>query len=398
MKIAIDIRPIGQQRTGDEVYTLNLVQNLAKIDSENFYFLLTNTKEEARLKKIKKRIFENNGVVPENFKIISIVPASKFLWTFFLLPFWIAKNNIDILHVQYITPLFLTRKTKLITTIHDVSFDAHPKFIKKSDLFFLKTLIPLSFKRVNKVIAVSDFTRNEILKYHKISSEKIHTIYNGGAAEGFFKEYSEEQTSEISKKYALTNPFIFHIGTLQPRKNIPFLLKAYQLFQKEYAEKKPEISNVHLCLTGNLEQHNFDEKIRETLNQIEKETPEIFEKIKFLGFVEELDLPIILQMSKVAVSVSLYEGFGLPAIEAMAAGVPLVSNDRSCLKEIVGEAANFYNQNDQNDLAKRIFEVIMDEDLKKGIIQQEKQRALYFSWKKCAQETLDLYNLVENKK
>ncbi len=397
MKIAIDIRPIGQQRTGDEVYTLNLVQNLAKIDSENFYFLLTNTEDETKLRKIRERIFENNGIVPENFKIVSITPASKFLWTFFLLPFWIAKNNIDILHVQYITPLFLTKKTKLITTIHDVSFDAHPEFIKKSDLFFLKTLIPLSFKRVNKVIAVSDFTKNEILKYHKISSEKIHTIHNGGAAEGFFKEYSEEQKNEISKKYALTNPFIFHIGTLQPRKNIPFLLKAYQLFQKEYAEKNPEISNVHLCLTGNLEQHNFDEKIVTTLSQIERETPEIFEKIKFLGFVDEEDLPIVLQMSEVAVSVSSYEGFGLPAIEAMASGVPLVSNDKSCLGEIVGGAAEFYDQNNQKDLAKRIFEVIMDKDLRGRVIQQGKQRASYFNWKKCAQETLDLYNSLGNK-
>ena len=123
MKIAIDIRPIGQQRTGDEVYTLNLVQNLIKIDSGNFYYLITNTKDSSKIKEIKNKIFGKDQKIPENFKIISITPANKFFWTFFLLPFWVSRNKIDLLHVQYITPLFfLSKRTKLITTIHDVSF------------------------------------------------------------------------------------------------------------------------------------------------------------------------------------------------------------------------------------------------------------------------------------
>ncbi len=395
MKIAIDIRPIGQQRTGDEVYTLNLVQNLIKIDSDNFYFLLTNTKDEKRLEDIKIKIFGINSNIPKNFKIISIIPANKLLWTFFFLPLWILKSKVDVLHVQYITPLFFLGKTKLITTIHDVSFDAHPEFIKKTDLLFLKTLIPLSLRRVDKVIAVSNFTKKEITKYHKISSGKIHVIYNGDAARSFFQEFTEDQIIDVSRKYKLKDPFIFHIGTLQPRKNIPFLLKSFQLFQKKYSQENSDVLKTSLYLTGDLGRHNSDQRIKKTLNQIQVENPEIFRKIKFIGYVEEKDLPIIFKMAKVAVSTSLYEGFGLPMIEAMIAGVPVVSNNESCLGEIAGDAVEFYQQNNQNDLAKKIFEVTINRNLRERLIRQGVERAKYFKWEKCAQETLRLYKSIK---
>ena len=397
MKIAIDIRSIGQQRTGDEVYTLNLVQNLIKIDSDNFYFLLTNTRKEKQLQSILAKIFGEDKNLPERVKIISITPASKFLWTFFLLPIWVMKNKIDILHVQYITPLFLSKKTKIITTVHDVSFDAYPDFIKKSDFFFLKTLIPLSLKKADKIIAISNFTKSEIIKYHQISKDKIKIIYNGGASEVFLGEITDREIEEVNSRYKLNPPFIFHIGTLQPRKNIPFLLKSYQLFQEKYSKDQEEIGNINFYLTGNKDSHNFDEEIKTTLSQIEKETPEIFKKIKFIGYVDAKDLPLILKEARIAVSASLYEGFGLPAIEAMASKTPLISSDNSCLKEIIGDAASFYQQHDKNNLAKKIFEVIINKDLRDEMVQKGIERSGYFNWEKCAQETLDLYKLLKNK-
>jgi glycosyltransferase involved in cell wall biosynthesis len=279
----------------------------------------------------------------------------------------------------------------LITTIHDVSFDAHPEFIKKTDFLFLKTLIPLSLRRADNVIAVSNFTKKEITKYYKILSDKIHVIYNGDAARGFFQEVTEDQRIEISKQYELKDPFIFHIGTLQPRKNIPFLLKSFQLFQESYSQENSEVSKMSLYLTGDLGQHNVDQEIKEVLDQIQSETPDVFKKIKFLGYVDEKDLPIIFKMAKFAVSVSLYEGFGLPVIESMTAGTPIISNNESCLGEIAGGAVETYQQNDRGDLAKKIFEVTINKDLRERLIQKGIERSKYFKWEKCAQETLELY-------
>ena len=399
MKIAIDIRPIGQQRTGDEVYTLNLIQNLMKIDSDNFYFLLTNTRDKEKIKKIEEKIFKGvDKNFYKNYKIISITPASKFLWTFFLLPIWIFRNKIDILHVQYIVPLILSKKTKLITTIHDVSFCAYPEFIKKSDLFFLKILIPFSLKRADKIIAVSKFTKKEIIKYYKTNKEKVSMIYNGGASKEYFQKYTKDQERFICEKYKITKPFIFYIGTLQPRKNIPFLLEAYQFFEKKYSKENPEIKKTNLYITGNENQHNFDKEIKNTLEKIKREDAEVFDKIKLLGFVDGDDLPIILQMSDLVILVSFYEGFGLPALEAMASGTSLVLNNKSCLGEIAGNSALIYEQGSKKDLAKKIFEAIIKKESRRDLISKGRNRSLYFNWEKCAKKTLDLYNLLNKTK
>lgn len=388
MKIGIDIRAIGQQRTGDEYYTLNLVRELLKIDKKNQYFLLTNTENADEIKTIEKKIF--SGIENSEAKIISVLPKSKLFWTFFSLPRMAKKLDLDVLHVQYITPLWLPKKIKLITTIADISFKVYPEFISKSDLFFLKILIPLSLKRADKIIAVSNFTKNEIVKYYGIKTEKISAIHNGSAGELFFSKKMSNST-EIFKKTGIKKPFLFYVGTHQPRKDLPTLIKAFVELKTEFSNN-PEIKNLQLVIGGKIKAHNYDLKIDQTLTEIKSNSKQkVFLKdLIFTGYLTDQELIVLHREAEIFVFPSLYEGFGLPLIEAMASETPVVCSDIECFKEVAGKGARFYEAGNEKELQKALFEVIMSADIKKKLIKEGKENAQKYSWEKTALETLQL--------
>ncbi|MFO7807607.1 MAG: glycosyltransferase family 1 protein [Candidatus Moraniibacteriota bacterium] len=382
IKIGIDIRAIGCQRTGDETYTLNLVRALLEIDKENFYYLLTNTRDKKELSGIKKKITGSDSL-PGNARIISVSPSYKLLWTFLLLPYKAFKLNLDILHVQYIAPLFLPGKTKIVTTIHDISFVRYPQHIGKKDLLFLKTLIPLSIRRAFKVIAVSDFTRREIEDYYKKAAGKVVAVENGGAAEGFI----QKAVNFTSKKEKTTSPYIFYIGTHQPRKNIPVLIRSFAELKKKHRDND-YIKNLKLIIGGKRNGRNYDNKIEEALEEVEKG---ISKDIVFPGYISQDELPAYYKGADCFVFPSLYEGFGLPLLEAMSAGTPVVCSDIPCFREVAGEAALFFDPNKGGDLPEKMFQVIIDQELKNKLIQKGKKRVKKFTWSKCAEETRDVY-------
>ncbi len=154
----------------------NFVKNLAEIDSTNEYLLFTDITDTAILHNM---VVEPLGIAGRrNFKIVSLKCPNKFIWNVWTLPKYLRKNPVDVYHTQYILPFFVSRKIKLITTIHDISFNFYPQFIKRMDLFFLKILIPRSLKRADKIIAVSEFTKKEIINFYKIAPDKVNVAYN----------------------------------------------------------------------------------------------------------------------------------------------------------------------------------------------------------------------------
>ena len=177
MLIGIDIRNIGKQRTGDETVFFNLVKNLAEIDNKNEYRLFTDIIDTVTLQHLREKLgIENKG----NFQIISLKSTNKFTWNLWALSNYLRSNPLDIYHTQYILPFFVSRKIKLITLIHDISFNFYPGLIKWADFFFLKILIPWSLKRADRILTVSEFTKKEIEKYYQISPEKITVVPNSG--------------------------------------------------------------------------------------------------------------------------------------------------------------------------------------------------------------------------
>lgn len=376
MRIGIDIRNIGKQRTGDEVVFFNLVKNLAKIDAENEYFLFTDTADTAALRYITTNLgIENRN----NFKIVSLRSLNKFIWNLCVLPDYLKKNPVDVFHTQYITPFFVPRNIKIITHIHDISFFAHPEFIKKSDLFFLKALIPVSLKRANKIIAVSQFTKDEIVKHYKIDPEKIEVVYNAVNEDFLRSDYSGNELFDIRKKYNLPEEYALYIGTLQPRKNIPMLVESFSKIK----EKFPKIK---LVLVGNRKAHNFDTRIDETIEKLK-----ISDEVVFSGFVDEKEKGALFQLAKVFVFPSLYEGFGIPILEAISQKLPVLVSDIPVHREIAGDGALYFNPGSIDEMQEKLYNILADENLRENLVNLGLKRLDFFSWKKSAEKIFEIY-------
>jgi len=371
MIIGIDIRVIGKKCTGDEVYFFNLVKNLAAIDKANKYFLFTDRDQE-KDSDLAREIEKLE--LGSNFKIIFLNSPNRFWWNLWALPNYLRQNPVDIFHTQYIAPFWLPKNIKLVLTIHDISFNFFPKYIKKSDLFFLKTLLPRSIRRADKIITVSQSEQEQIINFYKIQPEKIDFVYNGVDYENFAKEFSEEEKEKVRQKYNLPQKFLLYIGTFQPRKNIPVLIKAIKSL------------DIKLILAGNRNARNFDKKINEVI-----EKNNFQNKVIFPGWIDEEDKPALLQIADCFVFPSLYEGFGIPIVEAMAAGTPVISSNKTSLPEVGKDGALFCDPKNTDEFSKRIYQAIADENLKADIIKRGSEIAKLYSWQKTAEKTLNMY-------
>ncbi|HAI73913.1 MAG TPA: hypothetical protein DCS28_00080 [Candidatus Moranbacteria bacterium] len=376
MKIGIDIRLIGKNQTGSEAVFFNLVRNLAMIDERNEYFLFTDIIDEQKIQKIKNNL-DLSG--KNNFKIISLKNKNKFSWNFWTLPKYLRKNPADIYLTQYITPFFVPRKIKILTIIHDVSFRVFPKLIKLSDLFFLRALIPISLRRADKIIAVSNFTRDEIIKYYKIKPEKVVCAYNAIADHFLMQSFSRDELEEIRRKYNLPQKFILYVGTLQPRKNIPILVEAY-------AKIKKQLPDVRLVLfEGN--KYNYDIKIDQAIekNLLNKE------EIMHSGFIAEEDKKAVIQLADCFCYPSLYEGFGIPILEAFSCNVPCIVSKIPPHLEVAGNATLFFTPENSSELAEKISRILTNEHLRKKLIAKEHDQLALFSWKETAKKMMEIF-------
>ncbi|NTW27270.1 MAG: glycosyltransferase family 4 protein [Candidatus Moranbacteria bacterium] len=385
MKIGIDIRLIGKKRTGDEVVVFNLVREMAQLSANHEFKLFTDVAD----KQVLGEIANSLGILDppaggENFEIISLPVKNKFIWNFWTLPNYLRKNPIDIYHTQYITPFFVSRNIKIVTIVHDISFNFFPQFIKFADLFFLKTLIPLSLKRADKIVGVSQFTRDEIIKYYKVSPEKVDWIYNSIGEEFLTDDISQEQLLNVKAKYQLPAKFILYLGTLQPRKNVSHLVEAF-------ARIKDRLEGTKLVICGNLSAHNADAQIRKMVAKHHLENDVIFP-----GFIAEQDKAAIFKLAHVFAFPSLYEGFGIPPLEAMSQNVPVLCSDIPSLKEIAGAGALFFDPASLDDFSKKLYDISMDNDLRNELIRLGKERISFFSWKKSAIKMLAIYENMQH--
>lgn len=386
MRVGIDIRAIGYQRTGDETYTLQLLKLLAKLDRKNQYFLYTDIINIDKIKKVKKLLAIDN----KNFKIIPVSPTSKLFWTMYSLPKRARLDKLDILHVQYITPLFLAKNIKLITTIHDISFVRYPEHISIKDLIILKLLIRKSLKRADKVIAVSQFTKDEIVDVYKINKDKIRVVYNGGVAKEFKENIRDADVLEFRARHGIIKPYLLFLGTLQPRKNIPFLIKAFIQLKIKHSDSK-NVKDLLLVLRGERGGHNYDARIDKILMVAKNKYPDIYKQIKFIGYISNEDAPLIFKGATAFCFTSVYEGFGLPLLEAMSVETPVIANNNSCFPEIIDGAGLIYKAGNEKDLVKKIKKLLDRDSSLGGLINKGKKRVEFFSWGKNAKQTIELY-------
>lgn len=356
MRIVIDTQTIQGRKTGFGFYVSNLIANLERIDKKNEYVFLR----------------------PDEGHDFST--PRRWIWDQITVPRLARKSKADILHQPcFSTPVFYSGR--VVVTIHDlisVFFGYNIPFWSRQ--FFGKWM-PFTYRFADHLIAVSEHTKKDAIKVLGIPEEKI-TVIHEAADERYMLISDERQIDSVRKKYSLGDaPFILHVGTLEPRKNLPFLVRAFALAKKENK------IDAKLVITG--KKGWYYEGLFGLVDELKLQ-----DEIIFTGYVEDEDIPALYNAAKIFVFPSLYEGFGLPPLEAMASGTPVISSNTSSMPEVVGDAGVLLPPKDETRWAAAIADLLTDEKKwsecrKKGLAQAKK-----FSWERCARETIAVYEKV----
>jgi glycosyltransferase involved in cell wall biosynthesis len=242
-----------------------------------------------------------------------------------------------------------------------------------------------SMREANKIITISDYTKNELIKYTKISADKIKTIYLG--ADDEFKKLSSDEIADARLEYNLPENFILYVGSEQSRKNFPLLIKAFYNLKKKYNLKEIKLVKAGSPQISEVQRR----KIFDLIEQLNLQ-----DDVIFTDYVSDEYLVKLYNAADLFVYPSLYEGFGLPPLEAMACGCPVITSNTSSLPEVVGEAGIMIDPNDINSLTESMYTVLTDKGLKEELSKKSLERAKMFSWKKTAAETWKIYEQVLN--
>lgn len=357
MLIGIDASRIAKQfKTGTETYTIELVKALSGIDRKNEYILYS-----------PKNIEDKLPGLGANFKF-KVLPFGRF-WTQIRLTREMISHKPDILFVPAHTlPLVFPQKS--VVTLHDLGFKHFPELYSSGDLLYHNWAMGHSVKHASHIIAISGFTKKDILSCYTIDPAKITVIYEG---------YDEKIFRPLKDKRPRQKPYILFIGRLEQKKNIIGMIKTYALLRQE-----KEIKH-QFVLAGN-PGFGYDKILVET-NRL---PAEIKKDIILPGYVSEEKYVELLKNADILFFGTFFEGFGLPPLEAMASGVPVVASNRTSIPEITGKAALLVDPKKPFDMAVALSKIINNEGLRKALISKGLARATLFSWKKTAEKTLEV--------
>ncbi len=374
MRICIDAYHAIGGYGGIHRYTVNLIKGLLKIDSENQYLLFYNFFRE----KGHKALPDFGG---ENAANITFRFPRRFLtrmWdTIRFPPIELLTGKIDVYHsLHFLLPP--QRQGKSILTIHDTTYLKNLKFFYPDPLnaHGYKVLLPDAAKRAHRIIAISNSTKKDCIELLKVPEEKIEVIYFGVGEK--YKPMKDEGDLNLLKKIGIEGDFILYcLGTIEPRKNIKNLLDAYKLFIERY---KREVS---LVLVG---VGNFPEEVRRKIRE-----HNMIGKVVLKENLSEEYIPVLMNWACLFIYPSLYEGFGLPVLEAMACGKAVIASNVSAIPEIVGDAGVLVDPQNPEEIAETLEQMLTDEELRNSLGKKALARSRLFSWERCARETLKVY-------
>jgi glycosyltransferase involved in cell wall biosynthesis len=295
------------------------------------------------------------------------------------LSYEIRNNPPDLLFVPaHIIPFFSPKKT--VTTIHDVGFRRFPHLYSNTELKYHNFGLNQALKNASKIITISEFSKREMLDLCEVDPEKIFVVYQGFNSRDYRPIEDKEEIEKIKRKYKLPEKYLLYVGRLNYKKNIPNLIKAFKKISED-----PDLKDRKLVLVGQPET-GYDFILKEINDQNLKD------RIIELGWTDSSDMPYIMNGAELFVFPSKYEGFGIPPLEAMSCNVPVAAANVASIPEVVGEAAILFDPDSPNDIYQKISSLVKNMNLRGELIEKGKKRVLDFSWKKCAQETLDVLN------
>jgi len=378
MKIGIDIRCLMEsQWSGISEYTYNLLNHLFKIDSQNQYFLFYN-----QSKKITPPKFNFSNVTLKGFnypnkffnlalRFLKIAEVDKMI------------GGVDVFLMTNFLFLNLSQTCKKILIVHDLSFELYPEFFTLKKRLWHKLIGPKRLcQQADKIIAISQNTKNDIVKFYGIDPKKIEVVYNG-INEIFFQPITVEKKQTVKAKFKLEDDYIFYLGNLEPRKNVETLIAAFQNLKNQ---------SIQLAIAGGQAW-----KYKKIYRLWQKSPAK--ERIKFLGYVDAADKPALYSMAKIFVYPSIYEGFGLPPLEAMACGTPVISSFNSSLIEAIAAAGLLIDPYNVKELTEIINQLLAEQRLQNLLIEKGLKHCQQFQWQKTAQRILEIlmFQRINNK-
>ena len=362
MRVAFDAHVIGERESGNETYAVNLLRALANAPNGDTYQVLTPHPD--RLRAILP--------LPRSAEIVRVRPATSVLRIPFGMPGAVRRHHSEVLHVSYVAPPVVACPT--VVTVHDLSYLAYPRSLSPWARFMLTALVPLSTRRAARVIAVSAFTRQDLVTRYGLRAEKISVIHE--AAGPAFRVVDDARRQRLPAR--VTEPFVLAFGNLEPRKNLARLIEAFATIAREPA------MTAKLVLVGNA---------KGEAGALERlvEQHGLRERVVFTGFVTEDRLVLLYNRAAVFVYPSIYEGFGLPPLEAMACGCPVVASSVTAMPEVLGDAALLVDPTSTLALAEAMRAVLASDVLASDLRAKGRQRADRYSWTMAAEQTRAVY-------
>lgn len=370
MKIAIEAQRIFRpNKHGMDFVALEVIRELQKLDKENEYFIIVSPNTD--------RCLEES----DNFHIIELKCPTYPLWEQIALPHYIKKLKPDLLHCTSNTaPLYCS--VPLVLTLHDIIYLENRQASSKSwyqemGWYYRRLVVPRILRKCKRIITVSNFEKQRISKALQLSEDKLLAIYNGYSPH-FCVQPKDKATI---RKYIESDPYIFFLGNTDPKKNTPRVLKAYNLYLNRSEQKLP-------MLIADLDEEFIDGILeQENLKNLKPH-------LRFPGYIANSDLSALYGAAFVFLYPSLRESFGIPMLEAMACGTPIIAGNTSAMPEIAGEKALLVDPFDENDIAEKILLLEKDQKIYQKQVAYGLERVKQFSWKRTAEELLKVYQEV----
>jgi len=372
MNIGINASALSAQKGGASFYILNIINALAQVDTDNRYFIFTTGAAKIQF----------TGL-PSNFEIIPCAPSKtpvRLLWEQLSLPLSVCgKLKIRVLFSPNYTAPLIHPGIYSVVTVHDLSFFPLAKYYPRSRRLF-RQIIRLSVKYSNRVIAVSNFTKADIIKYIGPCENKISVIHESADAK-FLNEPEPAQSAAIRKKYGINGKYILFIGFMEPRKNLERLLCAYSMIKDSI--------DYDLVISGG-EGWWYEQTYRRV------EELGISGRVIFTGYVEDAELPLLYRGAELFAFPSLYEGFGIAALESVFSGTPVLASNNSALPEILGPAAAYVDPYNTEEIASAMLRLLKTEESLSELKKNCEDVKTKYSWQKAARETLEAFKLAAN--
>jgi len=397
MLIGIDAsRAVAGQRTGTETYSLNLIRALVGLGTGHRFWLYTNRKRSPPLQEIASAQTTSLAMTAQGPNIeIRAIPCPR-LWTHIRLSAEMLTRPPDVLFVPaHVLPLIHPRRS--VVTVHDLGYLWYPQAHRPADRRYLDWSTRWNAQQAAAVLADSQATKADLARAYGINPAKIHVIYLGrDAALGPVRD--ADLLAAVRERYGITGRYLLYVGTLQPRKNLARVIEAFGRLAGDPSAgsgQAPTLADIQLVLAGKrgwLYDDLFAQATRAGLA----------ERVIFPGYITDTDLPALLSGATAFVFPSLYEGFGIPVLEAGACGVPVITSNTSSLPEVAGDpsagsgqaAALLVDPHDVDAIADAMYRLITDAGLRAELTRRGQENIKRFSWEKCARETLAVLEAV----